>query len=130
MAEKQNLSMEKSLKTWIILGLLVLGTALLSGCLGEKTSPEPANQQPDSSISAGRTGPENRRRRTDPAAAGRPASARQLWAANPGNQTQPRFRFRGRYPVPQSSPPAAPRMKSRRKRTGSRRSSEKENLLI
>ena len=54
MAEKQNLSMEKSLKTWIILGLLVLGTALLSGYLGEKNSPEPAKQQPDSSISAGR----------------------------------------------------------------------------
>lgn len=116
MAEKQNLSMEKSLKTWIILGLLVLGTALLSGYLGEKNSPEPAKQQPDSSISAGRTAGagEPAPQDPDPPAAPQeePASAQSQLSPEPVNpeqqDTTPVPVSGDVTPVPQSSPPAAP----------------------
>jgi thiol-disulfide isomerase/thioredoxin len=123
MAEKQNLSVGKNMRVWIILalGLLVLGTALLSGCRGEKSNPEPANQQPESSIAAGQTAGAGDPAPQDPALQNsaapaapqeEPAAAQSQLspeAANPGQQdTTPVPVSRDVTPVPQSSPPAAP----------------------
>ncbi len=114
MAKKQTLIAGKNMRIWIILGLLVLGTALLSGCRGEKNSTEPANQQPDSSISAGQTAGVGEPAPQDPASPAapqeEPAAAQSQLSPEPANRDQQDTTpVPGHVtPVPQSSPPAAP----------------------